>query len=367
MPRTHWLGAGKPPKRRLNVAFVGAGASKAAGLPLTEELLERIWPRERTAQWGRQRSPAKWRKDLLKATKVLYPNGSDPGFRPSVADFFTVLEVINSVHADRVRLPLDARGLLDDLRSEIGEGLMRELDATDLDHTPHTAWLRSDERPDVVITSNWDGMIEAAARDSSLRVRFDWPQSPTGQRRSKLRRTDLLVLKLHGSADWGLLESRLIKHGKVDTHYAPLSTPVGERSPPSAGRRSGATPLRFRVLEGSTSTTGWSVGFEVPLMATMAFGKYPVIDALRGVWDDAYWCLSRATNLDIVGYSFPTDDLELRTLLRTTTRKAGSADLDPHVVVRVCNPSPEAHDRARSFLGSDIASDYRGAGSVWRA
>jgi hypothetical protein len=357
-------GQGKPPKRRLNVAFLGAGSSKAAGLPLTEELLERIWPREGKARWKRRRSQAVWRKDLQKATQVLYPSGGDPAFRPSVSDFFTVLEVIESVHAGRARLPLDARGLLDDLRSEIGEGLLRELDRTRLEEVPHTAWLMGADRPDVVVTSNWDSIVETVANASSLAIRFAWPRSGNGPRRSELRKTELVVLKLHGSVDWGYFQDRLMKSGRVDKHYAGLSTLVGEPAAAKPGRRRGDTTLRFRALEGSRTANGSSLGFKVPLMATMAFGKHPVIDALSGVWDDAYWCLSRATRLDIVGYSFPADDLELRTLLRTTSRKAGGAELDPQLAVRVCNPSPEAHERARSFLGSDIDSDYRGTG-VW--
>lgn len=217
----------------------------------------------------------------------------------------------------------------------------------------------------MVVTSNWDSIIETVASELSLGVRFEWPRSKTGVRRPELRRMELLVLKIHGSVDWGFLKDRRLKSGSVDKHYASLSTPVGGQSPGKPGRRPADTPLRFRVLEGSRAASTL-LGFEVPLMATMAFGKHPVIDALMGIWDDAYWCLSRAEKLDIVGYSFPTDDLELRTLLRTTSRKAGGAELDSGLTVRVCNPSPEAHERARSFLGSDIRSDYRGTG-VWRS
>jgi hypothetical protein len=83
---------GRPPRRRLGIVFVGAGASKSAGLPLTEELLERIWPRPGgSAEWHRQRTPRRWDAELERAVRVLYPQGAAKGFRPSVADFFTVL------------------------------------------------------------------------------------------------------------------------------------------------------------------------------------------------------------------------------------------------------------------------------------
>src|SRR5436309_2419768 len=86
-------GAGRPPNRRLRVMFLGAGASKAATLPLTEELLERIYPATGRAAWHSVRSEAAWRDELRSAIRVLYPDGDAPGYRPSVADFFTVLEV----------------------------------------------------------------------------------------------------------------------------------------------------------------------------------------------------------------------------------------------------------------------------------
>ena len=114
-------------------------------------------------------------------------------------------------------------------------------------------------------------------------------------------------------------------------------------------------------IEGARTAGGGQVGFSPPLMATMGVGKQTQIDALESLWDDAYWCLSRAEALDIVGYSFPADDLELRTLFRSGTRRAGRADLDDGVAVVAVNPSPDAHERARIFLGAGIGSDYRSA------
>jgi len=98
-------------------------------------------------------------------------------------------------------------------------------------------------------------------------------------------------------------------------------------------------------------------------MATMARSKGAPITVLENVWDDAYWALSRASRLDVVGYSFPEEDLELRTLLRASSRQAGHARLDRALRLTICNPSPDAHERARGFLGSQIRSDFEGAES----
>jgi hypothetical protein len=90
-------------------------------------------------------------------------------------------------------------------------------------------------------------------------------------------------------------------------------------------------------------------------MVTMARGKTGDLGPLRGVWRDAYGAISRAMRLEIVGYSMPPDDIEIRTLLRAGVQRGD--DLD-EVVVR--NPAPEVHVRVRQYLDRSVQSDYRG-------
>lgn len=357
-------GQGRPPVRRLRVALLGAGASKAAGLPLTEELLEAILPRTGVARWHRVHSPAVWQKRLKAAITVLYPEGDATGFRPSVSDFFTVLEVVAAVHSRRERLPIDAKTLLDDLRMEIALGLHRSLSALSSVDSPHREWLGSPSGPNVIVTSNWDTLLESAAEEANRTVHLLWPRDRNGERRRNLRQSDLVLLKLHGSIDWGLNETRAISGIRLADYYAPLSTPIGDDPVFPAARLAHDQTLRFRSVEGARDDGGTQVGFRPPVMATMAVGNNVQIDSLGEVWDDAYWSLSRASELDVVGYSFPAEDLELRSLLRVATRQAGHATLDPDLKLAIRNPSPEAHERGRTFLGSPIISDYRVA-EIW--
>ena len=62
-------------------------------------------------------------------------------------------------------------------------------------------------------------------------------------------------------------------------------------------------------------------------MITMARGKAGDLGPLRDVWRDAYGAVSRAQRLEIVGYSMPPDDIEIRTLLRAGVLR-GRDDLD---------------------------------------
>ncbi len=359
-------GQGKPPRRRLRVMFLGAGASRSAGLPLTEELLERIYPRVGVARWKSIRTAGSWKRDLSSAIQILYPDGQDPAFRPTAVDFFTILEVMAAVHAGRQRVPLDAGKLLAGLRTEIAAGLQAEVAALSLADTPQFRWLNSDSRPDVVITSNWDTLAEQAANAAGLSVRFAWPRRTAGSnlRRDDLRKQELVLLKLHGSADWGQYANRLVTLRPLNAYYSDLGTPIGEDSRFGRAPQKAERVLRFAGIEGARSAGDGLVGFDPPLMATMAVGKQSQIDATADLWDDAYWCLSRALQLDLVGYSFPPDDLELRTLFRAGTRRAGRAALDDGVAVTVVNPSPDVHGRARTFLGTGISSDFQGA-EVW--
>jgi hypothetical protein len=364
------------PERKLKVLFLGAGASKAAGLPLTEELLQQIWPRafETGGAWSTRRTSSKWNRSLSAAVKIMYPDGSSEGFRPPVSDFFTLLEVIDRVHSDTGRAGLDAGRLLDDLRAEVATGLSVAVSRLKRKtETPHYGWIRreSAERPQVIITSNWDTLAEQAAVMAGRRVHFCWPRADGGGRIRALPPTDLVVLKLHGSIDWGRsTDPELKATGRKDWEYERLDVPVEISGRPArAHRRDGSeTVIRYRSIDHPAGARRRLAGFKQPLMATMAASKTEVINDIDYVWKDAYWILERAERLDIVGYSFPLDDLELRTLLRLSTRGGtghGSANLARNLRLNICNPSPETHGRARSFLGSGINSSYQGAGN-WR-
>ncbi len=278
-------------------------------------------------------------------------------------DFFTLLEVMATVHAGRQRIPLDAPTLLGSLREEIAAGLQREVERLGVGETPHLKWADSANRPDVVVTSNWDTLSERAADEAGLEVRFRWPRKRTDElaRRDELRQNEIVILKLHGSADWGQYADRQVTDTPLSDYYSDLSTPLWGTSAFGRARKPSNLVLRFGSIEGARAAGAGTVGFAPPLMATMAVGKQAQIDALDEIWDDAYWCISRANVLDLVGYSFPSDDLELRTLFRTGTRRAGRADLDEGVVATVVNPAPEAHERARLFFGAGVRSDYKGA------
>lgn len=337
---------------------MGAGASKGAGLPLTEELLNRVHPRTGDAQWRRVNSPTRWAKSLEGAYKVLYPDGSRPGFRPGTVDFFTMLEVMSTVHAGRERLPLDARSLLSALQVEIALGLLAEAEGLVIKDAPHTELLEEHGGGMVFVTTNWDDLIERTAWSNGFTTYTSWPRGRDRKTRRTLRSKEVVVLKLHGSVDWGLYKNRTVRTNPLGGYYGGLADPVGFTSRFRKGPQENGTVLRFGQLEGARDADQRACGFAPPLMATMAFGKGAQIDHIDNVWSDAYWALSRTATLQVIGYGLPADDLEIRTLLRVTSRRAGKSEIDDGISITIRNPSPAVHENARSILGSSIASVY---------
>jgi hypothetical protein len=90
-------------------------------------------------------------------------------------------------------------------------------------------------------------------------------------------------------------------------------------------------------------------------MVTMARGKSGDLGPLQEVWRDAYGALSRASRLEIVGYSLPDDDIEIRTLLRASILRG---DGPSRLVTR--NPATDVHERVWRFLSRQARPDYQG-------
>ena len=200
----------------------------------------------------------------------------------------------------------------------------------------------------VIVTSNWDLLIERYARLRKVPLRLGGVGDDE----------ELALLKLHGSLDWCL--GRHARRRFSTGEYASLNERLFGPRPYTLGLPKGAaregSVVRIRALEAWNSA--WRMvrrGASEPHMVTMARGKSGDIGPLRNIWRDAYGAISRAATLEIVGYSIPPDDIEIRTLLRAGVQRG-----DPLNEVIVRNPAPEVHVRVRQYLDSHITSEYRG-------
>jgi hypothetical protein len=329
--------------------MVGAGLSVALGLPNTASLVADVLD-----AYGKE---APWRhsgplKAMPTAFKFFYPDGGNKDFRPDAVDFFATLKSYIETAEGQPGGFKDAPELYRSLKFAIARILVERLRQCDpkLAIGNHEYLDELVQPGNIVVTSNWDVAIERYASHKEVPVRF-----------SGYAEGELVVLKLHGSVDWTLFASGFVK---PDTDYAVLSERVTQNRPytaplPSHDERSG-TIFRTRVLNNWNEAWRFlSSRTAEPHMVTMARGKSGDLGPLDTVWRDAYAAISRAKRLEIVGYSMPDDDIEIRTLLRAGVRRGNEK---PTVMVR--NPAPDVHDRVRRFLDHRISSDYRAVNSL---
>ncbi len=297
------------PERDRDVYFVGAGLSCALGLPNTPSLLEEILALAGRTQWLQSKELPRRVRDAI---RYFYPDGTIPGFRPDVVDFFSALRTYIDVGAGLVGGFKDAAALFRDLKFAIAHLLVERIRAVDQGLSEGHDYLDQVVRPgNIVTTSNWDLVIERYAHLKNTPLRY-----------SGNRETELVLLKLHGSIDWCLGADRA---GYPDGDYAALTEQVFSARPyrrrvPKAAN----TIVRVRAME------SWSDAWrkiksraDELFMVTMARGKSGDLGPLIGIWKDAYAALSRARVLEIVGYSMPPDDIEIRTLLRAGAQRGG--------------------------------------------
>jgi hypothetical protein len=292
------------------------------------------------------RNSAQLEELLQEAFAAFYPDAGDPGFRPDAVDFFSTLKSYMEICAGFAGGFKDAPDLYRKLKFAIAHLLVQRLRDCDARlRTPHAYLDRVVQRGNVVITSNWDFAIERYAQLHSVPIRY-----------SGTRKNELVVLKLHGSIDW-TLGQHMKSH--PDEDYSILGEQLFghhyRQALPAPGVDREDVVFRIHALEHwNQAWSRLSSRTEEPYMITMARGKAGDLGPVEQVWRDAYGAVGRAKSLEIVGYSMPDDDTEIRTLLRSGVERGDGPD---EIVVR--NPSPDVHDRVRRYLERGSArSDY---------
>jgi hypothetical protein len=340
------------PARTRRVYFAGAGLSCALGLPNTAELIDGVFRlAEAHDAWGvTQGLPDR----LRKAFAFLYPDGHYADYRPDIVDFFSALSTYVDIGEGLAGTGLQgARDLYEQLQFAIGHLLVektREVDEhLEAGHRYLDEMVKSGN---IIITSNWDCVIERYAQLKHVPLRH-----------SGYDERDCVLLKLHGSIDWLQVRDRPRHRNNVPRYTDGEYCVIGERL---FGDRPYTKPLprdpseliRVRAIE--NINTAWrqiKSRSDRPYMITMGTGKGSRLGQLEPVWTDAYNALSRAKELELVGYSMPTDDIEIRTLLRAGLQRGAPNNANSDVTVR--NPSPDVHHRIRTLLDREIKSDYR--------
>jgi hypothetical protein len=330
--------------------MIGAGLSCALGVPNTASLVSAVMDAYAKGPGWRHSGPLKRLPDSF---RFFYPDGGSRDFRPSAVDFFSTLKSYIDTAEGLPGGLKDAPELYRSLKFAIARIIIERLRQCDgrLAVGSHDYLNRIVKPGNIVVTSNWDVAIERYAWHKGVPVRWSGNDA-----------NELVVLKLHGSVDWTLGTGGFLK---PESDYAVLGERLNQgrtyRIPlPAAAGREGAV-FRMRALSDNWNQAWSFVSSRTPEphMVTMARGKAGDLGPLNDVWRDAYAAISRAKTLELVGYSMPDDDVEIRTLLRAGVGRGA----DPPTI-RVRNPAPDVHDRVRRFLSHNIMSDYQAVNSL---
>ncbi|WP_155997136.1 hypothetical protein [Thioalkalivibrio sp. ALMg3] len=329
----------RSPARNTQIYFLGAGFSKAFGLPNTAELLSRVHSLSNgNHHWG---VSADIGNRLEAAYQYFYPDDGK-NFQPPVGGFFTVLSTYESIGSGLPQGFSDS-SLLRDLKFAIASIICSDSKQIDKELTCENPLLDDMLQPGhVVITSNWDYLIERACIRRGVPFRLQWANDLSA----------LTILKLHGSVDW--TEKKYAKKPWGLRNYFRLEDLINPR-------RQRHDSVSSKHLARSHAVENWTRGYQVikgsthqPFMLTMARAKSMSIGPVMAIWSDAYDVLSRADRLSIIGYSIPDDDVEIRTLLRAGLCRGTK---NPTSVI-VINPEPSVHERVRRQIYREVESDY---------
>ena len=284
---------------------------------------------------------------LHKAYEFFYPDKGE-GFVPDVVDFFSVLSAYNQI--DKGGLPdgFKDRALLVDLQFAIVHIICNNLKAiSDEPITFGHSLLDEMILPGkIIVTTNWDTLPEMIAESKKVPYRLSIKNEHSG-----FGRTELTILKLHGSIDW--LKHEDAKKGFGDEVYLKLGQLCASKrtvipkieSPPEIIRTKIESKNRlWQTIKGATKR---------PYIITMAPGKADTLDPILGLWRSAYRAISSAKKLTIIGYSMPESDVEIRTLIR-----AGILRGNKKPNIGIVNPAPDVHARFRELIEGEMVSNY---------
>ena len=255
------------------------------------------------------------------------------------------------------------------------------------DHTPagykRRDYLRRElaelREGDVVITTNWDTMIERTLLEEARWSPFDgygfesrltpippevreivshghdWPDLPMLPTwASKTSRVQ--VLKIHGSFGWRVpmtFGPKVEAPGRVYLDHAELLQLMPLLRPGSAASpQQGDLCLLWDEAEPS-SYLG-----DRPLFIYPSYLKQIGGATLQQIWYDSHEALRKASKVRIIGASLPDADSAVRALLNPLRYRLAAGE----VTVTVDDPSRRTHERWRLFLGESVVCRERRAG-----
>jgi NAD-dependent SIR2 family protein deacetylase len=340
---------GVPEPRRI-VVFLGAGASVPLGYPATNDLLPAIWDglasTDKWSKWagfrrmrGKHRIPIrKNRNDLCDVLRSILPGLADAGPTLSGASIVDVISMLEHCIAERhspmeppylgktrdsrkrrrsrkarsVRIIppasqlIHARHLLTMALNGVLQGLKRKDITEDLARWMLSRSRQSSESRVTLVSTNYDAAVEQSLFDlvakgsdqRKLQVArlvdfgFTW-RDVSGNRHGYLPDARLAVFKLHGSLNW--LRCETCGHVTVNTTERIVSLDAWQ------------VQNQYNSCECG--------GLLKSLLVTPSIVRNIRDPSLLAIWNAALEDLRLADQWIFIGYSLPSEDVAIRSLL----------------------------------------------------
>lgn len=325
--------------------FLGSGFSAALGLPVTSKLQDRLLDRPPAYDALVTRREEFINKVIARFWTVVFGwKKSSP--RPSLEDHFTEIDLAaNSGHyLGQLYGPKKLRAI----RRMTIHRVFKLLDVQPTITTPIQTFVKrlTDAFSVSIITTNWDIMAERCLEHQA--IPFSYASNETDIHGSRIIPQGVLVLKLHGSGNWGYCDccrsliAPEIRMGKIAVHFHWLLEPYDFEL--FHGGRQIARDLKPESR--NCLVCGGRIAVRV---ATFSYRKHLDVPFFQQIWDEARTSLAHAERWLFVGYSMPEADIEIRHLIKTA--QLARKDVKRLTIDVVLKNDPDALDRYRRFFG----------------
>ncbi len=316
------------------VLFVGAGASRACGYPLTGDILPAILKQVRAGTFNDEHLQAN-SSALKKSLKKLLPSGN-PNHLPQITEILSIIDYC--LESGEELLPHSAGTLeLGELRWLLERAIcrvIRKVEKRTVVPREIANWANEHHRRNghlTIISTNYDFSLDRVLFEGikpwnenydKTDFGFTWRDPDDGQLVHPARDAILRLYKLHGSLNW------LACHrcGNIYVNFLRTVVDLSDSDGQWGTCHCGFKPLR------------------AVLVAPSLVRRYRDRNLLS-VWRSAWESLRLADEVVFVGYSLPTEDVGIRALL---LRAMLARRTQPNV--RVVSSSLDALPRYRQLF-----------------
>jgi NAD-dependent SIR2 family protein deacetylase len=311
--------------KKTKAVFLGAGASAALGYPVTAQILPIILEELKTEKlFGRGVAARRDRKELISNFEAMFPGWNKPGIEPpfitdvlSLVDYARMTSITQGVGKNPTRM-VRFRRLLEFAICEVindvyDSGPPEKLRKRFVD------WLLEDNERMGLITTNYDIEVDMGIFQEidgeEIDFGYAWREPEGGTLYPRPIDPSMRIYKLHGSLN--CLRCDLCEHTYINVN-GPIDDLARDEDAPREAIN--ACDCGHHVLSHV-------------IVAPSLVRDIRNVDLLQ-IWKNALEWLRRASHWYIIGYSFPQEDIAIRSMfMRAYQGRWDSGDKEPKVTV----------------------------------